>query len=502
MSDIYAISDLHLGGAAPSDGKPGFQMCSERGRERLAEFIRHIRTRHLSPGVSYPLAAELIINGDFIDFLAEQPFEAVTVDEESARRKLVSVMQNFGGVFDALRDFVTAGGTLTLLLGNHDIELSLPAPRRELLARLGVSQIEFIYDSQALQRGPVLIEHGNRYDSWNAVDHDALRQLRSLLSRRESASAIELKAQPGSRLVIEVMNALKARYPFVDLLKPERENMLPLLAVLSPERMTSINDVVAFAKGYIAQRKVEYTPQGQPKEPRLIGAQDSIEHEDIAIARRRRIAAMEGAPLDSQAPDTEAATDQAQALAEELAYAGQRGRHIGAGTLSLVKDLWTGIRSTDRTAKLQALLRAVRYLGQSEPEFVRTGWESAEYLTPAQAAVSRGFKTVIYGHTHLLRRKELTGGGLYLNTGTWADLMFFPPEVFGKDDKRAISALGDMSDDLFANRLDKWRGIIPSYAHVQLGSGDQHHAELKVFQSADSQLTVGESVEISKFHGR
>jgi len=94
MSDIYAISDLHLGGAAPSDGKPGFQMCSERGRERLAEFIRHIRTRHLSPGVSYPLAAELIINGDFIDFLAEQPFEAVTVDEESARRKLVSVMQN------------------------------------------------------------------------------------------------------------------------------------------------------------------------------------------------------------------------------------------------------------------------------------------------------------------------------------------------------------------------------------------------------------------------
>ena len=74
------------------------------------------------------------------------------------------------------------------MLGNHDIELSLPGTRQLLLDRLGPGRIDFTYDNEALTIGPVLIEHGNRFDAWNAVPHGALRRLRSQLSRRHRRS--------------------------------------------------------------------------------------------------------------------------------------------------------------------------------------------------------------------------------------------------------------------------------------------------------------------------
>ena len=40
-SAVFIISDLHLGGAPATNGKPSFQMCSASGHRRLAEFIRY-----------------------------------------------------------------------------------------------------------------------------------------------------------------------------------------------------------------------------------------------------------------------------------------------------------------------------------------------------------------------------------------------------------------------------------------------------------------------------
>ena len=91
------------------------------------------------------------------------------------------------GFFDALAALIESGVSLTLLLGNHDIEMSLPAVRSYLRARLGVKRfgaVQFIYDGEAYVVGDTLIEHGNRYDGWNAVDYDSLRRYRSESSRR------------------------------------------------------------------------------------------------------------------------------------------------------------------------------------------------------------------------------------------------------------------------------------------------------------------------------
>jgi hypothetical protein len=96
---------------------------------------------------------------------------------------------------------------------------------------MGSGRVEFIYDNQAFGEKPVLIEHGNRYDSWNVIAHDQLREVRSAMSRGEAPPLFESPA--GSRLVINIMNKIKAKFTFVDLLKPEDAALLPLRAALN-----------------------------------------------------------------------------------------------------------------------------------------------------------------------------------------------------------------------------------------------------------------------------
>src|SRR5262249_11403638 len=76
------------------------------------------------------------------------------------------------------------------------------------------------------------IEHGNRYDTWNMVPHNLLRHVRAKLSRGEKPR--RYPKVPGSVLVCKVVNGLKKKYRFVDLLKPETEAVLPALPALDP----------------------------------------------------------------------------------------------------------------------------------------------------------------------------------------------------------------------------------------------------------------------------
>ena len=142
---LYVISDLHLGGKPGTDGRPGFQICPPKTHGRLARFINGLSGRAGRDDV------RLIIAGDIVDFLAEEQFEAFTADPAAARAKLKHILDSTEPVWTALRDFVTRrDGALTLMLGNHDIELSLPGVRPQLLDRIGQGRVEFLYDNEAL----------------------------------------------------------------------------------------------------------------------------------------------------------------------------------------------------------------------------------------------------------------------------------------------------------------------------------------------------------------
>ena len=454
---VFVISDLHLG------GEPGFQMVPPAGQTCLAAFIRRVTGQH-----STERAAHLVLAGDLVDFLAETPFAALTTDEGEAVRKLSRILADTAEIWDALAAHVQAGAPLSLLLGNHDIELSLPGPRRLLLDRLGHGSVQFLDDDRAWVRGPLLIEHGNRYDGWNVVDHDGLRRLRAALSRREEAPAITV--QPGSEMVATLMNPLKRKYSFIDLLKPETETVPPLLALLEPALLSDLRRMYELARLGLRADQAQ-------------GTRDlSSPGASATPAKSARLQALTES-LASSAVAAGRASDDGSHGSQATGEAGSRG-------LSEIVDfasMWLSARtSSTRSAPLLRRLRtALVAQAGSAIQALHTAYEQDCYLDAARASAQRGFQVVIYGHTHLAKRVDL-GGALYLNTGTWADLMTLPAHTLdlAADEPLVLSELAEFADDLAHNRLDRYRRRLASFACVDL-SADLRIESADIFRFTD-----------------
>ena len=247
---VVVISDLHLGGRPPATGVDT-RMCGDEGAKDLEKFVAWVRTQHSE---HWPI--HLIVNGDILDFLAERNdrggYDAFTPSESEAHRKMCRILGDpcYAPVFVQLAEFVKLkGARLTLLMGNHDVELSLPAVRRELLERLGPGSVEFIADNEGLALGCLLVEHGNRYDGWNYLKHNQLRACRSLMTRADPRAHFD--PPPGSELVVKVLNELKPLFPFIDLLKPEDEVTLRIVRMLAPPSRKKLRLMLRAARGYV-----------------------------------------------------------------------------------------------------------------------------------------------------------------------------------------------------------------------------------------------------------
>ena len=458
---LFVISDLHLGGKPAEGDKPSFQMCTVAGQSRLASFIDWVgRQRSESNDV------HLLINGDIVDFLAEEAFSSFTNGDDEARDKLKQAIKHTQGVWKALRDYVSGGGRLTLLLGNHDVELSLPAARRLLMETLGPGQVEFVYDNQAYVEGPVLIEHGNRYDGWNAISHGTLRAIRSALSRGEAPT--EYLGPPGSRLVQTVMNPIKADYPFVDLLKPEGPGMVPILALLNPSAMKQVGKFAALAARSL---EVQYDENGLPKDQQNIADYSSTGG---------------------------LAADQADlSLAYEMAGIPDAAAISAWGDLKGLMDrLKDSFSEAVREREVGLLLKALRNFAKAHRQAFNVNEEDEVYLRPARVSIARGFKAVIYGHTHLVKRVRCDDGALYLNTGTWADLMRMPEGILTDNEDRARVQLKRFLSDLQSRKLEGWRRQVPTFARVEYDGNDYLGADVYLFDGTralpvpDGRLTL------------
>ena len=416
-------------------------MCSAPGRARLAEFIRYVADQRAS---DYDV--HLVIAGDIVDFLAEEDFAAFTGSDKAAGEKLKSIFDRTDEVWKSLEYLVRSGSKLTLLLGNHDIELSLPSPRRMLLDRLGAGRVEFIYDNQAFTDGPVLIEHGNRYDSWNVISHDGLREVRSSLSRNEEPPSFESPA--GSLMVVNIMNKVKARFPFVDLLKPEDAALLPVLAVLDPSSMTAATKAISLWR---KQSQIEFDENGIPIDLANIAANTN---------------------------DDEKLID----LAMEL-YGEDQGNISLIDDVKNFYDLWQLAHTRDdKEAQLKKLYVALRARAQSTWQTLDVNRETEQFIKPAKASAERGFKVVVYGHTHLVKRVALNpSGAVYLNSGTWADLMQVPESVLSGNEAEGKRQLEAFVNDMANNNLENWRRQVPTFARIDFDSDRLTSADVYFF---------------------
>ncbi len=460
---LVVISDLHLGGTVP-------HMMSQP--QRLANFVNGLEA---TIGLAADESLELVIDGDFIDFLAIEPWSAFTADPEQARAKLEQVADGlpaapspFACVFDALRDFLGRGHELTIIVGNHDVELTIPTVQSALRERLAAPShaLRFIDDGSAYQVGRVLIEHGNRYDGANANDHAALRAHRSAVSRCEAdPDKLDMHVSAGSKLVDAFVNPLKGSYPFLDLLQPQGKLQALLLLSFEPDRITS-KQVQSVISAKLRQSENEYGLQP----PRIY-----------------QVGAGEGENLDP----------------ELLRIFGSRYRNlhqppeqVGDGTgLFIVSSLDRyGIAAhlrdnrpiqEQRLMEIHEILRRLlisdatfRYDGETES----LGMAAARMISLSQERQNpqRRIELVIMGHTHLARVTASHGKPIYLNTGTWADLLYVPKEVIAPWAQAKEHFLKFLKDLLF----DRFRSQHFTYADVRVApAGSIDFARLSVYHS-------------------
>lgn len=443
---IVVISDLHIGGESPAMlGHPKY----------LTDFFHQLAAYRPAPGERL----ELVINGDFIDFLAEKPYEAWTANQESALAKLKQVFERDANreVFDALASCVQAV-PLTIILGNHDVELAYPRLRQELLGRLSADpyRCQFVLNNEAYRVGDLLIEHGNRYDSWNAIDHNGLRQAVSWASRDEEVGR-GMEICPGSRLVEQVINPLKERYHFVDLLKPETKVVLLLLTAIESSLVVDLDHIFTAASAYTGQwlrgRSWSSKSFPTPGQVNLVAAGEGVAgHLDVAAGLPDDIRAVFEAEMKTVTQTRQVGMGGALIKAflgrrnDSLKTILEKGGRIERGRLEKIRVALSRALERDRTFDFD---------GPDGPYL-----EAARRMTSHDTA-----KVVVMGHTHLARDVDLEQGRRYINTGTWADLIRVPPGCLSPTEE-GLAALQDWLAKLILDDLASLRDADPTYADV------------------------------------
>ena len=494
---VYVISDLHVGGTYGKTSKcRGFRINTHVSA--LAEFVEALAD---SPAEGSSI--ELVINGDMVDFLAEREdappsWNPFTCNPEVACAKLQAIADRDRRFFSALGTFLDKNHRLTILTGNHDIELVLPPVRRKLMEIIGVKSshdYEFIGNGEAYQVGDALVEHGNRYDRWNVVDFDGLRRLSSLISRRQPIPAKYYFDPPaGSKMVSWVINEIKEDYKFIDLLKPETDVAVPLLLALEPGYRQILATVAELALKTFKHRMAAGAL------PSCGG--DIYADSDSASIFGSDISTYAGGGVEGSTP----ASDEESALAQivrdrlggdsrdflnALAPTGP-GTHIGGdiSTASVV-DRTMGlarllVARDDReiVRRLPALLKALQAL-QPDRSFDVEYEAAPEYTDAANDLFKGGFRFVLFGHTHLAKKIELQPGCWYLNSGTWADLMRLPPEIMTGSGVDARKKLDHFVQDIRAGLLDRWIIFQPTYIQLDLDAGNRvTSAEVRPYKAA------------------
>jgi UDP-2,3-diacylglucosamine pyrophosphatase LpxH len=491
---VYIISDLHLGGVYGVTSSPnsrGFRICTHSSA--LTDFVNSLAAQDSK--------VELVINGDMVDFLAEQEFAPFTADPAEACAKLQAIVGRDQPFFDALTNFLNRNHRLAILLGSHDTELCMPPVRRKLREILGVQpdhDYELISNGEAYRIGEALIEHGNRYDDWNVVNYNALRRIGSLMSRDQPLTGDDQFDPPaGSKMVAWVINLIKQDYKFIDLLKPETDVAIPVVLALEPGYRQILATVAKLAN-QARQHQMEKDHAARPS----IGDDISSTMDADSAVIGGDISSFGDTPGD---PD-EAALEEVlknrlggnqAAFEQSLNQSGAAPEpNIGGdiSTANVVDRTWGLAKllfardDQDVGKRLPALLQSLRAL-QPDQSFSRDVETDPACLKAANDLIDSqltkgGFKYVIFGHTHLAKRIELSQSGCYyLNSGTWADLMQLPSEIITGDPSAALAKLQHLAQSLATGMFDQWILFRPTYVRLDLDAGDHIlNAELCDYQ--------------------
>jgi UDP-2,3-diacylglucosamine pyrophosphatase LpxH len=418
--ELYVVSDLHLGGLID------FQIFNS-GVE-LARLINYLRDYQPEKEVAF------LINGDFVDFLAESP--ARHFDPEDAVKKLnrISEDASFKDVFDALQVFVAKKKRrLILTLGNHDLELALPWVRTRLLDVLSNGneeargRITCAFEGTGYRcrigKATVLCVHGNEVDPWNLADYETIRRFgRDVLQGQPVNSWIP---NAGSKLVIEVMNGIKKNYPFVDLLKPETQAAVPILLALDPDQHEKLRAIGATVRRLAWDSIRSATGFLGGPEP----GQD-LTGRTVSMASFTQLPSGFTDPQAFEFDRRETARTLLDDAEDRLNQGIKPMSIIGTDQLGASLGLTGAIMKIFKGADTAEVLREALQNLRNDRSFDPTTEDITFRLLDDK--VGDGIDFMIAGHTHLARalaRKKKFGW--YFNSGTWARLIKLDDNVLG-----------------------------------------------------------------------
>ena len=202
------ISDLHLGkGRLLKDGSLNLYEEFYYG-DKLVEFIQFYST-----GPYREDEVELIINGDFLNFLqVDYKGHFLNIVTESiAVEMLKSIISGHQNVFEALAEFASKPNkSITYIIGNHDQPMLWPACKVLMNSVIGqpVRFKNLVYSFDGVH-----IEHGHMQEAANRIDP------KKFFLKRDLAEPV-LNYPFGSHFFIEMVLKIKHRQPHIDKVRP------------------------------------------------------------------------------------------------------------------------------------------------------------------------------------------------------------------------------------------------------------------------------------------
>jgi UDP-2,3-diacylglucosamine pyrophosphatase LpxH len=427
LSDVHLGSDLGLPDAPPPPRSPAIDAD-------LCRLLDHYRATKPA-GERW----RLVIAGDFIDFVGmtlppeaagsdapldeEERLHGLGSTPEHALAKLRAVVARHADVFAALGRFLGAGHAITLVRGNHDLELHWDEVRAELVrvlvdearrahAALGdmttfdaattaarVEETPWFYEVE----GVAYIEHGHQYDPFCAVEH-VLAPCRPRDPRRTARGFIDVLLRFVVRPTPGVPEHGHETMGVLDYFR--------IAARLGPGGMARL--VVRFVRAVRELFRVRADATSEA------AARLAAEHEQLlaryAAARRigrdklRALRNLQVAPITRTVRGILASL-----LLDQLAL----------GALALVLCATLGVLALTADAHFGWGLGAALVGWPATSAWLRRGRriDSDVELRLRAEALSALFAApiVVMGHTHIARRQRVGRDATYVNVGSWSE---------------------------------------------------------------------------------
>lgn len=211
---VIVISDLHLSAGKMLKGKRNL-LEDFHFDNNLIEFLNYY-----SSGDYQEIEVELVINGDFLDFLAVpyvEYFDDEFWSEKAALAKLKMIMEAHTAVLEGLKNFLSIPNKkIVYIIGNHDAEFVFDSLKEEFLSFFGDLRNKIVLSNAITNYIPVegiTIQHGHQYERAHHFDQEN--------AIVETLNGDKYFIPPwGSYYVTNVINKYKQERSFINAVRP------------------------------------------------------------------------------------------------------------------------------------------------------------------------------------------------------------------------------------------------------------------------------------------